>query len=271
MEPGAFDDQSWERDGFVRFPGFLGGDELGSLEAICETVVDRWYARHADAPWLYRTTNMSGLTDPGLFDSERELVSLLELIADARILAPLRHCAGVEPLFHNTQFFFEQRHESWDGEWHRDSQFDARSDTDERERMESHTGVHFRIAFARDPWLELVPGSHRRWDSPKEYAIRRSEEPASRASAEMPGRVRVELERGDALLFHAWGIHRGSYRTEPERRTLDLIYGWPGPSPTGAPQPLCFSDRTILDRLSTGARSFFERFVEAYEGRWPTD
>lgn len=252
----------------MHLPAFLSREELERVERLCEEVVARWYARHHGEPWLYRTTNMAGLTDPSLHGSPDDLVALVELIADERILGVLRACGGHEPLFHNSQFFFEQRRESWDGDWHRDTQFDARDDDDERERMTRHTGVHFRIACEPDSFLEIVPGSHRRWDTDLELAIRRSSDPLIRSTAKMAGARHISLERGDALLFHAWSIHRGSYRTEPRRRTLDLIYGWPSACPHAVPSPYCFSDDSVLPLLSPSARRFYERFITAYRTKW---
>jgi ectoine hydroxylase-related dioxygenase (phytanoyl-CoA dioxygenase family) len=40
----------------------------------------------------------------------------------------------------------------------------------------------------------------------------------------MPNALRISLQPGDACVFHAWSIHRASYRRTPIRRTLDLLY-----------------------------------------------
>jgi len=69
--------------------------------------------------------------------------------------------------------------------------------------------------------LEVVPGSHARWDSQEELCIRKG---SDRATDKMPNAFRVVLKAGDACLFHAWSIHRATYRRAPVRRTLDLLY-----------------------------------------------
>jgi hypothetical protein len=84
----------------------------------------------------------------------------------------------------------------------------------------------------------------------------------------MPGRRKIELEAGDACLFHAWGIHRGTYRADVPRRTLDIIYGWGGVCDYSPPPPMCFTDRDLLARLSPGARNFFDYFIRIYEKYW---
>jgi hypothetical protein len=47
------------------------------------------------------------------------------------------------------------------------------------------------------------------------------------ADVTMPGAQRIVLGSGDACVFHAWMIHRGSYTRVPARRTLDgfVIFG----------------------------------------------
>lgn len=265
----ADDSARWHESGYLHFAAFLAREEVERYGSICRRIVAQWEREHQDEPWLGKTTNMAQLTEPRYFrDKPEELTELLELIADERILAILRRLAGTTPLFHNTQFFFEQHDGSWEGDWHRDTQFDADDDDDEKRRMRAHTGVHFRMAFVRDPWLEIVPGSHRRWDHPKELERRKARDPKLRSHPDMPGRQRLVLEAGDALLFHAWSIHRGSYRATPERRTLDIIYGWPVPSSWAVPPPTCFADDAILETLSPRCRGFFERFLRAYRSRW---
>ncbi|MEO8900663.1 MAG: phytanoyl-CoA dioxygenase family protein [Polyangiaceae bacterium] len=127
--------------------------------------------------------------------------------------------------------YHEQTQHDWDGDWHRDSQFVHADPELERKLVASSCSVHFRVAFEDDDRLEVVPASHARWDSAEEFRIRRG---GQRASNEMPGAVRVSLRAGDACLFHAWSIHRATYRQAPTRRTLDLLYAFTEPQITGS-------------------------------------
>jgi len=172
--------------------------------------------------------------------------------------------AGELPLFHNTQYFYNPT-QPHDGEWHRDTQFLAPDEGLERKRMKQHTAVHFRIAFLADQQLEYVPGSEQRWDTPEESSIRKGQHPTDSG---MPGRTRIELGPGDACIFHAWGIHRGTYRAEIPRRTLDIIYGWGVACDYAPPPPMCFTDSALLSQLSWPARQFFDSFIRRYEGYW---
>lgn len=253
----------WEERGVIVWPEFLDRGGAGRLLRLCDDVLERVFA---EDPRLRGASNIAYLTEPRFFGGGvGRLIELLEIIAEPRILMLLERLGGAPPLFHNTQYFFDPDR-SWDGDWHRDTQFLASDPELERIRMAAATGVHFRVALLPDERLELVPGSHGRWDSPDELAIRKGAGPAS---GSMPGSERVSLETGDACLFHAWSIHRGTYRRGEPRRTLDLIYQWGARSDYSPPPATCFADRRILAYLSPSARRFFERFIEAYREFWP--
>jgi hypothetical protein len=255
--------KSWRTCGLAVIPGFLDRQEVGVLQRICDSVLRQAIAENAK---LADARNIAYLTDQKYFASRTaDLVTLLEFIADQRIVSLLTEIAGETPLFHNTQYFYNPFTKSHDGEWHRDTQFLAPDPELEIARMGQHIGVHFRVAFLPDQQLEYVPGSEQRRDSPEELAIRKGGDPAN---PNMPGRTTVKLNAGDACLFHAWGIHRGTYRADIHRRTLDIIYGWGGVCDYAAPPPMCFTDKDLLARLSPHARSFFDFFVRSYEPYW---
>jgi hypothetical protein len=254
--------EKWQAQGFAVIPNFLAAHEIGPLRRICDHVLQQ--AIEED-PRRAGARNIAYLTEQRYFRSrEDDLLQLLEFIADDRIVTVLRHLAGEMPLFHNTQYFYDPM-QSHDGEWHRDTQFLAPDGVLERVRIKQHIGVHFRVAFLPDRQLEYVRRSERRWDTPEELSIRKGAHPTH---SDMPGRTRIELAPGDACLFHAWGIHRGTYRAEIPRRTLDIIYGWGGVCDYAPPPPMCFTDRALLLQLSPTARKFFDHFISSYEPYW---
>lgn len=241
--------------GFVRVAGFMPAGAIPPCRAICDRVLDLWRQEHREAKGQ-KVTNIAYLTEARYFAGrEDDLVALLELVADPRILDLLRAIGFTAPRFHNTQYFMESDGPAWDGNWHRDTQFMAPDAEVERRRLTAGgQSVHFRIAFVDDGALDYVPGSERRWDSAAELAVRRTEAETVRRGADMPGAVALPLGAGDALLFHAWGIHRGRYAPQPVRRTLDIIYtdrrmDW---SP-----PAAAIDPETIARLRPEARDLF--------------
>ena len=255
--------KDWSNSGLVIIPGFLDRSETAELRRICDHVLEQAIVEVADRA---NASNIAYLTELRYFHSyEGDLLRLLEFIADQRIVSLLSRLSGELPLFHNTQYFYNPTSISWDGDWHRDTQFLAPEIALERKRMKQHAGVHFRVAFVADSQLEYVPGSERRWDLAGELEIRKGAAPSR---SDMSGSKKVQLAAGDACLFHAWGIHRGTYRTDIPRRTLDIIYGWGGTCDYCPPPPMCFTQRDLLARLSPGARNFFNYFITAYSGYW---
>jgi Phytanoyl-CoA dioxygenase (PhyH) len=255
--------KKWNESGLVTIPGFLEPPEISELRRICDHVLEQAIA---EAPDRANASNIAYLTERRYFLAhEADLLHLLEFIADQRTVSLLTHLAGELPLFHNTQYFYNPSSMSSDGDWHRDTQFLAPEIALEQQRMKHHTGVHFRVALLADSQLEYVPGSQGRWDMPAELEIRKGCQPSR---PDMPGRKTIRLEPGDACLFHAWGIHRGTYRVDVPRRTLDIIYGWGGVCDYSLPPSMCFTDPDLLPRLSLRARKFFDYFIETYQRYW---
>ncbi|HET7545888.1 MAG TPA: phytanoyl-CoA dioxygenase family protein [Polyangiaceae bacterium] len=221
---------SFHHDSFVILRNFLDRRACAELRQAADTVLA--WSRAQCAETSHSTPRISLLTQATSFEhgaaglapilafaSSPSVCSLLQALAE-------RDSAGI-PQLKDAHYYHEQTKRDWDGDWHRDSQF-SRSDPDlERELVGKTYLLHVRVALApeADDRLELVPGSHARWDSEQELRIRRG---SDRASAQMPGAVRAVLQAGDACLFHGWSIHRATYRRAPVRRTLDLLYGSAG-------------------------------------------
>jgi ectoine hydroxylase-related dioxygenase (phytanoyl-CoA dioxygenase family) len=177
--------------------------------------------------------SISLLADPSLFSGDPGAFErLLSFVASARICALLDGLAlpgeARTPRVKKSDYYHEQTRRDWDGDWHRDSQFLETEPERERALISSTTSVHVRVAFEPDDRLELVPGSQLRWDTPEELRVRKGNQ---RAAPAMPRAVRVVLRAGEACIFHAWSIHRATYRRTPLRRTLDSLYAF-GEHPT---------------------------------------
>ncbi|NEP82344.1 MAG: phytanoyl-CoA dioxygenase family protein [Okeania sp. SIO3B3] len=259
----------WKNQGFCIFPNFIDTKKLEKLFLICDDIFNQWLATSPNIKEAANTTNMAYLTEPIYFDKyPKKLIELLEFIADQNIIEILEFISGEKILFHNTQYFFNPADKSWKGIWHRDTQFLAPEPELEKQRIKYNTGVHFRVAFLPDDYLEYVPASEQRWDTPEEYAIRKGENGKSNIDDDMPGKQKIFLNPGDALLFHAWGIHRGVYDMNKPRRTLDIIYSWGNHCDYYVPPMTCFEQSDLLDKLSLNARDFFSYFIKTYQQYW---
>jgi Phytanoyl-CoA dioxygenase (PhyH) len=268
----------WQAHSYFVARQLITPAEADALRDVCEEVLQQWLAGLQPAPGgpvpSPEATVMRHLNHPAYFRRRSAgLASLMDLIADERVLAVARAVLEDEPLFRCTSLFFNPRANGRDGDWHRDSQFVTRTDEEERQFLfgaERAAALQLQIALLPSEDSEVVPGSHQRWDTPEEYRIRKGEGGRNRRSNEMPGAVRVRLEPGDAVAFNPRALHRGRYHTDKPRRTLMLTYtsrSGEQPADYFNRQPW-FLDPGYLEALDPHTRAFFGPFVERFRDTW---
>lgn len=268
----------WQERGYIVVRGLLGAERSARLRAIAESVLDQWRINNpengkpgGDA----NATVMRHLNHSGYFSAQQgeDRREMLRAIADPQVLSVGRAILGEEVLFRCTSLFMNPLERSLDGNWHRDSQFHCPLEEDEKRMIanagQGGTSIQLQVALVPSDDVEVVPGSHRRWDTPAEYAIRRADEGNNNRSNAMPGALRVALQAGDAVAFNPCGLHRGRYHTDKLRRTLMLTY-----TKASAPCSDYFSDQPwflsegYLDGLDGDTQAFFGRFIEQYRADW---
>ena len=270
--------EHWQREGYIVVSGLIDGSRTTRLAAVAESILAQWRECNPETGEPGGGTNatcMRHLNHPGYFPPEGRtgLVTILETIADPGILDVCRMILSADPLFRCTSLFMNPQQDGQDGNWHRDSQFHHPDEEEEKQTVAAggdlgHS-VQLQIALVPSDDIEVVPGSHRRWDTDEEYAIRRADEQKNSRSNAMPGALRVALEPGDAVAFNPLALHRGRYHADKRRRTLMLTY-------TSATHPRFdyFSDQPWFDTdgyladLGNSTSTFFERFVEQYGDDW---
>ncbi len=235
MSPNPNSIVTFRKLGFVVLPRFLSASEQSELRRACDAALDQTRTNCQET--AHSTPRISLFADGNCLDHDSDVLSPVIAFASSR-----RVCALLQPLawprltdapkLKDVHYYHEQTKRDWDGDWHRDCQFGRPNPELERELFEATAAVHIRVAFEDDDRLEIVPGSHTRWDSPEELCIRRG---ADRATAHMPHATRIQLRAGDGCLFHAWSIHRATYRRAPIRRTLDALYGFTQLAPMPEP------------------------------------
>jgi hypothetical protein len=222
-------ERCFRQQGYFVVPALVVGAELSELRHACDLVLEAVRAESTERGHISPSIS--------LFESGQAfalkpapLERLLAFVASARTCALLDglglHGEPSTPRLKKSDYYHEQTRRDWDGDWHRDSQFIETNPERERALILATTSVHVRVAFEPDDRLEIVPGSQSRWDTPDELRIRKG---AKRTEAAMPGATRVILHAGDACVFHAWSIHRATYRCTPLRRTLDSLYAFGKP------------------------------------------
>ena len=87
--------------------------------------------------------------------------------------------------------------------------------------------IHFRLPLLDEPGIELIPGTHKRWDSTEELEVRLEQNGYKNDQALSQGKV-IKLSAGDLLIFSANMIHRGLYGLD--RLAFDILFCQPDPS-----------------------------------------
>ena len=98
----------FRRDGFARFPGFLGPSRIAALRGACDAALAGWQKAEGRGPRAPDVTNMAFLTDLRLWPGDRaEMLQIAEFVASPAVLALVERAAGGPVLLHNTQYFME--------------------------------------------------------------------------------------------------------------------------------------------------------------------
>ena len=229
MDATALQEQ-WRRDGFVVIRNLLSAERAQHLASLCDGIAAQWRVCNpeTDAPGAKNSadaTCMRHLNHPSYFlgDETRGRVAMLETVAAPGVLALCETILGDRPSFRSTSLFMNPEETSHDGRWHRDAPLDSvpRAPTptaEEEGTIEANVGgggesggcVQLQIALVPSDDVELVRGSHLRWDTAEEWRIRLGDGRAHASSDHMPGACRIALQPGDGVAFNPFGLHRGA-------------------------------------------------------------
>ncbi len=210
-------------NGYYKIPKFLNEFQLKELEEILLRVHKKWLINNNKLYEREGLINSAYITHPK-FMSFNDRVILFNLIGSFRIKNELNKIFNERKRFFlNTQLFFDPFEKSKKNYWHRDIQYTNLSLSEQQKEIEKQqvSVVHFRFALRDEKGLELIPGSHQRWDTEDEFNVRYSLNGHNNYQ-NLPNSHCIALERGDLLIFSANIIHRGLYGED--RLSLDILY-----------------------------------------------
>ncbi|HYF50138.1 MAG TPA: phytanoyl-CoA dioxygenase family protein [Planctomycetota bacterium] len=267
---------TWKTQGCIIVRGLFERARTERLRVLCEDILSQW--RYCDAQ-SGRSADpdrheMRHINHPSYFRHQRErLADILNMAADPNVLRIASAIFTEPPLFRCTSLYFNPLKTSEDGNWHRDSQFMTRTDEDEQKMLADGgslgLGLQLQVALVPSDDVEYVPGSHLRWDTPEEYAIRKADNCRNWRSNNMPGAVKAALQPGDAVLFNPMGFHRGRYHVDKLRRTVMLTYTRrSSPCFDYFPDQPWFDNPGYLDGVTPAAREFYSEFIRVYQDHW---
>ena len=236
---------SYSEAGFEHLRGFFSETQLSSVEPILSRFHERWL-RDNQAFYETGAINSAYIThEKSLSRAERH--TLFSFIADKKMMEVAASLIPDGPAFMNTQLFFDPVKPEQKNYWHRDIQYVPHSLEEQERRFNKSTVLHFRIPFVDEHGIDLIPGTHGRWDTERELETRLSHN-GRIPSNDLPNSQAIQLKRGDLLVFNANMIHRGLYGGD--RFAFDIIFCDADPELLRFVDPASLPDSQEVEALS---------------------
>ena len=197
----------YDQQGYFVLRNYFNADELSPLREAVLLFHQNW---QQDNQHFYQTEafNSSLITGTQYLKAPQRL-QLFNFISSPKMSSVINKVILNQPAFMNTQLFFNPCTTEQENFWHRDCQYDHDLVGQQRAIQETQV-VHFRVPLFNEPGMELVPGSHKRWDTQEELDVRLARK-RKFSSDELSTGKKIPLKAGDLLVFSADMIHRGLY------------------------------------------------------------
>lgn len=241
----------YEQQGYVVMRDYFSADEIASLREVILRFHRSW--KHDNAVFYQQEAFNASLITGSQHLVSADRLALFNFISCPKIMRIVDALIPCQPAFMNTQLFFDPYSKSQANFWHRDCQYDF--DIEDQKRMIQQTDqqtqvVHLRIPLFDEPGMELVPGTHKRWDSDEEFNVR--QEQHNRLSSDnLSCAKKVKLAAGDLLLFSADMLHRGLYGND--RLAFDILVFDPRGNYADYVDPDCLPSNAMLAKISNPA------------------
>jgi len=211
--------------GYCIFRKFFSDEEILEINHQVDRIYQKWLSENETEIFNNKLVNMHSLTDPEHFyDAPEQRVKFFNLITSIKLTEALESVFGTNLHFHNTQLFFNPSNTDRLPYWHRDMQYSDIEDTVQSMEQDKILSLHVRIPLVKESGVEVVKGTHKRWDTELERNVR-FELKGHKNSDSLPNSELIELVPGDVLVFHAQMIHRGNYELNSSRKAFDLCIG----------------------------------------------
>lgn len=207
----------YSESGYFVIRDYFSESEILSLRKVISIFHDSW--KRDNEKFYNEEAFNSSLITGSQYLSSVERIELFNFISSKKMMAVIDLLIPVNPVFMNTQLFFNPVNAQQKDFWHRDCQYDHDIESQKRIIKETQV-VHLRVPLFDELGMELVPGTHLRWDTDEEFGVR-YELGEKLSSDSLAGGEKVALSAGDLLVFSADMIHRGLYGMD--RLALDVL------------------------------------------------
>ncbi len=215
----------YEKHGYVVLRDFFSDLEISLIDKHVERIYRQWVKKNEADIFSNKLVNMHSLTYAEHFEGlHEERTKFFEAIASIKLTNIIEKMFGSGIHFHNTQLFFNPSNKQRLPYWHRDMQYSLIEDAIQSEEQNRLLCLHIRIPLVKEKGVEVVSGSHKRWDTELERNVRLQLN-GHKDNDPLPNSVLIDLAAGDVLIFNAQMIHRGNYELNSTRKALDLCVG----------------------------------------------
>ena len=192
-------------------------DEMVALRKVILQFHQAWKADNLE---FYKEVAFnSSLITGSEYLTDNNRLTLFNFISSNKLMQLVNAVIPNHAAFMNTQLFFDPYNQELTDFWHRDCQYDH--DTENQKKAIKETQVmHLRVPLFDELGMELIPETHKRWDTPEEFDVR-NEENGRLSNEDLPNAKKIPLAAGDVLVFSADMIHRGIYGMD--RLAFDIL------------------------------------------------
>ena len=215
----------FDKVGFVVLQEFMNLGELSVLARLIDPIFSQWKKGAYGEILEQELVNMHSLTHIEYFNHNKEVrVRFFNSLLPPKLTTLIDRMFGEDLYFHNTQLFFNPMKPGQLPHWHRDLQYSPIEDAEQAREQDNLLTLHIRIPLVEEVGVELIPGTHRRWDTELERNVRFTTHGHTQTE-DLPGAALIPLNTGDILIFSGQMIHRGHYQHNSSRLALDLCVG----------------------------------------------
>jgi len=235
---------NYEEHGYFVIRNYFSEAEISSLRKVILKFHELW--KKDNEQFYQEEAFNSSLITGSQYLSHDDRVKLFNFISSEKIMNVVDSVILNNPAFMNTQLFFNPVNPQLKDFWHRDCQYDH--DIESQKIVIEETQVlHLRVPLFDELGMELVPGTHKRWDNEEEFDVRQ-EEKGRHSSESLSTGKKIQLAAGDLLVFSADMIHRGLYGMD--RLALDILVFDPSGDYADYVDDDCLPDSTMLDEIT---------------------
>ena len=234
---------NYDEQGYFVIKDYFNATEISALRKVILKFHTLWKEDNAE---FYREEafNSSLITGSEYLNCD-DRIELFNFISSKKIMLLVETLIATIPVFMNTQLFFNPVNAQQKDFWHRDCQYDH--DIEAQKRIINETQVvHFRVPLFDELGMELVPGSHKRWDTEEEFNVRQEEKGRESHEPLSTGK-QIPLAAGDVLVFSADMLHRGLYGLD--RLAFDILVFDSAADYADYVDDDCLPTRAMMDKI----------------------